>query len=168
MLKDTPSRPPGQPHSDRQPETSRPNNTAIPFKPNCDIFSIRAIFDALEKDFAALLERKFRRLRALDTLLGSQALFDDKTGKAARIHRKREALKEEMDVLFAMRDYLKNLTGFALESWAALSDAYTAERLKLEQEIENLRTKYLDALHDQSDILAMWNSDLKRQNASRL
>lgn len=168
MLKYTPSRPPGQPHSDRQHDASRPADATSAFKPNCDIFGIRAIFDALEKDFATLLERKFRRLRALDTLLGSQALFDDKTGKAARIQRKREALKVEMDVLFAMRDYLKNLTAFALESWAALSDAYTAERLKLEQEIENLRTEYLEALHEQSDILAMWNSDLKRQNASRL
>lgn len=159
---------PGQTHGDRQPDASRPTSAKPAFKPNCDIFGIRAIFEALEKDFSTLLERKFRRLRALDALLGSQALFDDKTGKAAKIQRRREALKHEMDTLFAYRDYIDNLTTFALESWKELNAAYNTERQQLEQTIITLRAAYLKALDEQAAILAMWNNDLKSQNASRL
>lgn len=159
---------PGQTHCDRQPDASRPTSAKPAFTPNCDIFGIRAIFEALEKDLTALLERKFRRLRALDALLGSQALFDDKTGKAAKIQRRRDALKHELDTLFANRDYLDYMTNFALESWGKLNAAYNAERQQLEQTNAALRAAYLNALDEQAAIIAMWNNDLKRQNASRL
>lgn len=168
MGKYKPSNSTGQTHSDRQPDANRPTSAKPAFKPNCDIFGIRAIFEALEKDFSALLERKFRRLRALDALLGSQALFDDKTGKAAKIQRRRDALKHELDTLFAYRDYIDNLTNFALESWEELNAAYNTERQQLEQIIVALRAAYLKALDEQATILAMWNHDLKCQNASRL